>query len=276
VTKAEASSANLERSSDVRAAGTTMVGIVGLHKRFGALEVLRGVDLDVAAGEVVCVIGPSGSGKTTLLRCINFLEPYQAGRIEVDGQLVGFREKGNKLVQAREKDIARLRSETAMVFQQFNLFPHMTALRNVTFGPIKVRKLPKGEAERRGRELMARVGLADKARSYPSQLSGGQQQRVAIARALAMDPKVMLFDEVTSALDPELVGEVLEVMKELADSHGVTMIVVTHEMQFAREAADRIVFMDAGVVVEQGPPDQVLDHPQTERLQSFLSRFRRG
>jgi polar amino acid transport system ATP-binding protein len=276
VTKAETPAARLERSGGVRAAGTPMVRIAGLQKRFGALEVLRGVDLDVAPGEVVCIIGPSGSGKTTLLRCINFLESYQGGRIEVDGQLVGFREKGNKLVQAREKEIARLRSETAMVFQQFNLFPHMTALRNVTFGPIKVRKLPKNEAERRGRELMARVGLADKARSYPNQLSGGQQQRVAIARALAMDPKVMLFDEVTSALDPELVGEVLEVMKELADSHGVTMIVVTHEMQFAREAANRIVFMDAGVVVEQGPPEQILDQPQTERLQGFLSRFRRG
>ena len=253
-----------------------MVRIVGLHKRFGDLEVLRGVDLDVGAGETVCVIGPSGSGKTTLLRCINFLESYQAGRIEVDGHLVGFRERGGKLVPAPEKEIARLRAETAMVFQQFNLFPHMTALRNVAFGPTKVRRRAKGEAERRGLELLARVGLAEKATSYPSQLSGGQQQRVAIARALAMDPKVILFDEVTSALDPELVGEVLAVMRDLAQSHGVTMIVVTHEMQFAREAADRVVFMDGGVVVEQGPPGRVLDHPETERLQAFLSRFRRG
>lgn len=256
--------------------GGPMVRIEGLHKRFGQLEVLRGVDLEIAAGEVVCVIGPSGSGKTTLLRCINFLETYQAGRIYVDDQLVGYRERNGKLVSAPEKEVARLRAETAMVFQQFNLFPHMTAHKNVAFGPMKVRKVAKGEAERRGRELLARVGLADKEKSYPAQLSGGQQQRVAIARALAMEPKVMLFDEVTSALDPELVGEVLAVMKDLADSHGVTMIVVTHEMQFAREAANRVVFMDGGVVVEQGPPDQVLDHPQTERLRAFLSRFRRG
>ena len=252
-----------------------MVEIRQVEKYFGSLHVLRGVDLNVQTGEVVCVIGPSGSGKTTLLRCINFLETYQAGRIYVDGQLVGYRERNGRLVPAPEREVARLRTESAMVFQQFNLFPHMTALKNVTFGPMKVRKVTKGEAERRGRELLARVGLADKVKSYPAQLSGGQQQRVAIARALAMDPKVMLFDEVTSALDPELVGEVLAVMKDLAAGHGVTMIVVTHEMQFAREAADRVVFMDAGVVVEQGPPDQILDHPQTERLQSFLSRFRR-
>jgi polar amino acid transport system ATP-binding protein len=253
-----------------------MVRIVELHKRFGALEVLKGVNLDVAPGEVVCVIGPSGSGKTTLLRCINFLETYQAGRIYVDGQLVGYREKNGKLSPAPEKEIARLRTETAMVFQQFNLFPHMTALRNVTFGPTKVRRVDKGEATRRGMELLARVGLADKANTYPAQLSGGQQQRVAIARALAMNPKVMLFDEVTSALDPELVGEVLAVMRDLAATHGVTMIVVTHEMLFAREAADRVVFMDQGVVVEQGPPQQVLDNPESERLRTFLSRFRTG
>ncbi len=251
-----------------------MVRIAGVQKWYGDLHVLRGVDLDVATGEVVCIIGPSGSGKTTLLRCINFLETYQEGRIWVNGQLVGYRERNGKLVPAPEKEIARLRTETAMVFQQFNLFPHMTALENVTFGPIKVRKVPKETARQRGMELLARVGLADKASSYPSQLSGGQQQRVAIARALAMEPKVMLFDEVTSALDPELVGEVLAVMEDLAASHGVTMIVVTHEMLFAREAADRIVFMDEGVVVEQGPPADVLDNPKTARLQTFLKRFR--
>jgi polar amino acid transport system ATP-binding protein len=250
-----------------------MVKIRDLEKQYGSLEVLRGVDLDVAPGEVVVVIGPSGSGKTTMLRCINFLETYQGGRIHVDGHLVGYREKNGKLVPAPEKDIAQLRTETAMVFQQFNLFPHMTALRNITFGPMKVRKLSKDAAEQRGRELLARVGLAEKADSYPSQLSGGQQQRVAIARALAMEPKVMLFDEVTSALDPELVGEVLAVMKQLADSHGVTMIVVTHEMLFAREAANRVVFMDQGVIVEQGPPEQLIDHPRSERLQAFLKRF---
>jgi polar amino acid transport system ATP-binding protein len=251
-----------------------MVRIEQVHKYFGSLHVLRGVDLDVAPGEVVCIIGPSGSGKTTLLRCINFLETYQAGRIYVDGHLVGYRDKNGKLISAPEREIARLRTETAMVFQQFNLFPHMTALKNVTFGPLKVRKVPKSQAIRRGLELLERVGLADKANAYPAQLSGGQQQRVAIARALAMEPKVMLFDEVTSALDPELVGEVLAVMKDLAASHGVTMIVVTHEMLFAREAADRIVFMDQGVVVEQGPPARLLDDPQSERLQAFLSRFR--
>jgi polar amino acid transport system ATP-binding protein len=253
-----------------------MVKIEAVYKQFGALEVLRGVDLAVAPGEVVCVIGPSGSGKTTLLRCINFLETYQAGRIFVDGQLVGYHERNGKLYPAPEREVARLRAETAMVFQQFNLFPHLTALRNVTFGPIKVRGVAKDDAERRGLELLSRVGLADKADSYPAQLSGGQQQRVAIARALAMEPKVMLFDEVTSALDPELVGEVLEVMRQLAQSHGVTMIVVTHEMLFAREAADRIVFMDEGVIVEAGSPARVLDQPETERLRAFLSRFRQA
>jgi polar amino acid transport system ATP-binding protein len=253
--------------------GAPMVKIESVHKQFGTLEVLRGVDLTVAEGEVVCVIGPSGSGKTTLLRCINFLETYQAGRIFVDGTLVGYHERDGRLIPAPEREVARVRTETAMVFQQFNLFPHMTALRNVTFGPIKVRGVAKAEAERRGRELLARVELSDKADAYPAQLSGGQQQRVAIARALAMEPKVMLFDEVTSALDPELVGEVLDVMRQLAESHGVTMIVVTHEMLFAREAADRIVFMDQGVVVEEGSPGQILDQPRSERLRTFLSRF---
>jgi polar amino acid transport system ATP-binding protein len=250
-----------------------MVRIENVHKRFGSLEVLKGVSLTVESGEVVCILGPSGSGKTTLLRCINFLEPYDEGRIYVADDLVGYRERNGKLTPAPEKEIARVRSETAMVFQQFNLFPHMTALKNVAFGPMKVLGVAKDEAEQRARELLARVGLSEKADSYPAQLSGGQQQRVAIARALAMQPKVVLFDEVTSALDPELVGEVLAVMKDLADSHGVTMIVVTHEIMFAREAADRVVFMDGGVVVEAGPPAEVLGAPRSERLRAFLRRF---
>jgi polar amino acid transport system ATP-binding protein len=255
--------------SDTRA----LVRIENVQKRFGNLEVLKGVSLTVRSGEVVCVLGPSGSGKTTLLRCINFLEPYDAGRIYIGEDLVGYRERNGKLSPAPEKEIARVRAETAMVFQQFNLFPHMTALKNVAFGPVKVLGVSKDEAEQRARELLARVGLAEKADSYPMQLSGGQQQRVAIARALAMQPKVVLFDEVTSALDPELVGEVLAVMKDLADSHGVTMIVVTHEIMFAREAADRVVFMDGGVVVEEGPPAEVLGAPRSERLRTFLRRF---
>ncbi len=247
-----------------------IVQIKGVHKSFGNLQVLNGVDLDIAPGEVVCIIGPSGSGKTTMLRCINFLEEYQQGSIMVDGELVGYREKNGKRKGAPEKDIARMRAETAMVFQSFNLFPHMTALKNVAFGPMKVRKTNRAEAEANAVVLLERVGLGDKTDSYPSQLSGGQQQRVAIARALAMNPKVMLFDEVTSALDPELVGEVLGVMKQLAESHGVTMIVVTHEMSFARDVADRIIFMDGGVVVEDGPPNEILDHPKTDRLRTFL------
>lgn len=260
-------------SQNLNASPDAMVSIRNLHKSYGELQVLKGVDLDIAAGEVVCVIGPSGSGKTTMLRCINFLETYQDGRIYVDGQLVGYREQNGQLKPAPEKEIARLRTETSMVFQQFNLFPHMTALRNITFGPMKVRGTKKDVAEENARRLLDRVGLADKAGAYPSQLSGGQQQRVAIARALAMEPKVILFDEVTSALDPELVGEVLDVMTDLAQSHGVTMIVVTHEMGFAREVADRIIFMDGGVVVEQGEPRNVLEHPESERLQAFLRRM---
>lgn len=260
-------------SSPASESGHPMVRIQDIHKRFGDLEVLKGIDLDVQQGEVVCIIGASGSGKTTLLRCINFLETYDSGRIYVDNELVGYHERGGRLVLAREKDVARIRAETAMVFQQFNLFPHMTALDNVAFGPIKVRGMAKEAARTRARELLDRVGLSDKAGVYPAQLSGGQQQRVAIARALAMAPKVMLFDEVTSALDPELVGEVLAVMEDLAASHGVTMIVVTHEMMFAREAADRVVFMDGGVIVEQGSPDQVIGNPRSERLQAFLRRF---
>ena len=253
--------------------GHPMVRIEDVHKRYGNLEVLKGINFEVESGEVVCIIGASGSGKTTLLRCINFLETYESGRIYVDNELVGYRERDGRLIPAREKDIARVRAETAMVFQQFNLFPHMTALANVAFGPIKVRGVAKDEANRRARELLTRVGLSDKADVYPAQLSGGQQQRVAIARALAMGPKVMLFDEVTSALDPELVGEVLAVMEDLAASHGVTMIVVTHEMMFAREAADRVVFMDGGVIVEEGPPEEVIGNPRSNRLRAFLRRF---
>ncbi|MGI9252145.1 MAG: amino acid ABC transporter ATP-binding protein [Thermomicrobiales bacterium] len=253
-----------------------MVEIRDVHKRFGENEVLKGVTLSVAPGETVCIIGPSGSGKTTLLRCINFLETYDAGQIEVAGEPVGYRMRDGKRVAVGERDVARMRAETSMVFQQFNLFPHMTALENVTFGPMKVRGVPKAEATERAIDLLDRVGLREKAASYPSQLSGGQQQRVAIARALAMEPKVMLFDEVTSALDPELVGEVLEVMKDLASSQGVTMIVVTHEMLFAREAANRVVFMDGGVVVESGPPAEVFGAPKSERLRSFLRRYSNG
>lgn len=257
-------------------AGAPMVRISQVQKYFGKLHVLRGVDLDVNTGEVVCIIGPSGSGKTTLLRCINFLETYQDGRIYVDGKLVGYREKNGRLSPAPEREIARVRAETSMVFQNFNLFPHMTALKNVAFGPSKVKGVPKAAAQQRASELLRRVGLADKADSYPAQLSGGQQQRVAIARALAMDPKVMLFDEVTSALDPELVGEVLAVMRQLAETERKTMIVVTHEMGFARDVGTRVVFMDQGVIVEQGAPRDVLENPQTERLKSFLTRFKLG
>jgi polar amino acid transport system ATP-binding protein len=264
-----------EETGTVITAGP-MVRIEDVHKRFGALHVLKGVNLAVQPGEVVCIIGPSGSGKTTLLRCINFLETYDEGRIYVNDELVGYRERDGRLVPAREKDVARVRAETAMVFQQFNLFPHMTALDNVAFGPIRVRGIARDEARRKARELLARVGLAEKADVYPAQLSGGQQQRVAIARALAMEPKVMLFDEVTSALDPELVGEVLAVMEGLAASHGVTMVVVTHEMLFAREAADRVVFMDDGVVVEEGSPEAVLGRPRSDRLRAFLRRFHTG
>jgi polar amino acid transport system ATP-binding protein len=253
--------------------GQSMVQIAGVHKFFGDLHVLRGVDLEIAAGEVVCVIGPSGSGKTTLLRCINFLETYQQGRIYVDGQLVGYRDVRGHLKPAKERDVARVRAETAMVFQSFNLFPHMTALKNVTFGPMKVLHEPKADVERRGRELLERVGLADKADAYPAQLSGGQQQRVAIARAVAMNPKVMLFDEVTSALDPELVGEVLAAMKQLAETHGVTMIVVTHEMAFARDVAKRVCFIHEGRILEEGPPEEIFSAPREERTQQFLQRI---
>ncbi|MBF4999804.1 amino acid ABC transporter ATP-binding protein [Nocardia sp. BSTN01] len=241
-------------------------------KNFGALQVLQGVSLEVARGQVMCLIGPSGSGKSTFLRCINHLERVNAGRLYVDGDLVGYRERGGKLYELRPRESARQRRDVGMVFQHFNLFPHRTALANVVEAPIHVKKISRSQAVARARELLDRVGLADKADAYPAQLSGGQQQRVAIARALAMDPKLMLFDEPTSALDPELVGEVLTVMRELAQS-GMTMVVVTHEMGFAREVADQLVFMDGGVVVEAGDPREVLANPQHERTQAFLSRI---
>jgi polar amino acid transport system ATP-binding protein len=248
-----------------------MVRAEGVRKRFGRLEVLKGIDLEVRRGEVMCMLGPSGSGKSTFLRCINHLEEINAGRLSVDGELVGYRESGGKLYELHEHEVARKRAEIGMVFQHFNLFPHMTALDNVTLAPIRVKGVPRSDARNRGQQLLQRVGLGDKLDSYPVALSGGQQQRVAIARALAMEPKLMLFDEPTSALDPELVGDVLDAMRQLARD-GMTMIVVTHEMGFAREVADTVVFIDAGVVVESGPPAQVLSSPRHERTRAFLSK----
>jgi polar amino acid transport system ATP-binding protein len=248
-----------------------MVNAEAVHKRFGRLEVLKGIDLQVRRGEVLCLLGPSGSGKSTLLRCINHLEKINSGRLWVDGELVGYRESGDKLHELRERDVARKRAEIGMVFQHFNLFPHMTALENVLLAPLRVAGVAREDAQRRARDLLARVGLADKLDTYPVALSGGQQQRVAIARALAMQPKLMLFDEPTSALDPELVGDVLDAMRELA-REGMTMVVVTHEMGFAREVADNVAFMDEGVVVEYGPPSQVLGAPRHERTRSFLAK----
>jgi polar amino acid transport system ATP-binding protein len=248
-----------------------MVDADRVWKSFGKLQVLRGISLQVHPGEVVCLLGPSGSGKTTFLRCINHLEKISAGRLFVDGELVGYREHGSKLVERSAREIAAQRARMAMVFQQYNLFPHRTVLDNVIEAPVRVKKEPRGEATERGMAMLSRVGLADKASAYPGQLSGGQQQRVAIARALTMRPKLMLFDEPTSALDPELVGEVLDVMRGLAHE-GMTMVVVTHEIGFAREVADRVVLMDGGVVVESGPPQQVLVDPQHERTRSFLAK----
>ncbi|MEU4965741.1 amino acid ABC transporter ATP-binding protein [Streptomyces smyrnaeus] len=250
---------------------STMVKAERVCKSFGHVEVLKGIDLEVKTGEVFCVVGPSGSGKSTFLRCINHLEKINAGRLYVDGTLVGYREKGGRLYELRDREVAAQRRDIGMVFQRFNLFPHMTAVENVMEAPVQVKRTPRSEARRRATELLDRVGLADKVDSYPAQLSGGQQQRVAIARALAMDPKLMLFDEPTSALDPELVGEVLDVMKALARD-GMTMVVVTHEMGFAREVGDSLVFMDGGVVVESGDPKDVLGNPQHERTKSFLSK----
>ncbi|MFI5942698.1 amino acid ABC transporter ATP-binding protein [Streptomyces uncialis] len=244
-----------------------------VRKRFADTEVLRGIDLEVRSGEVLCVIGPSGSGKSTLLRCFNHLERIDAGRVWVDGELVGYEQHGTSgrvLRERREKEIRAQRERVGMVFQRFHLFPHRTAVQNVMEGPVVVKRRPRADAERRARELLDRVGLADRADHYPAQLSGGQQQRVAIARALAMDPTLMLFDEPTSALDPELVGEVLGVMQDLARS-GMTMIVVTHEMGFAREVADRVVFMDEGLVVESGHPDELFTAPRHDRTRAFLS-----
>ena len=250
---------------------TAMVKAESVHKRFGRLEVLKGIDVEVQPGEVMVIIGPSGSGKSTFLRCVNHLEKINAGRLWVDGELVGYREAGGKIYELRENEVARKRAEIGMVFQHFNLFAHMTALENVIEAPMRVKGQSRGNARIDGRELLARVGLVDKSDAYPAQLSGGQQQRVAIARALAMEPKLMLFDEATSALDPELVGEVLDVMRGLADD-GMTMIVVTHEMGFAREVGDSLVFMDDGVIVEQGTPRDVLAAPREPRTQAFLSK----
>ncbi|WP_411141351.1 amino acid ABC transporter ATP-binding protein [Streptomyces sp. x-80] len=248
-----------------------MVRAEGVHKSFGSAHILKGIDLEVAPKEVFCLIGPSGSGKSTFLRCINHLEKVNAGRLSVDGELVGYRERDGKLYELRDREVAARRRDIGMVFQRFNLFPHMTAVENIMEAPIQVKGESKAAARERATKLLDRVGLADKAANYPSQLSGGQQQRVAIARALAMEPKLMLFDEPTSALDPELVGDVLDVMKDLA-ADGMTMIVVTHEMGFAREVGDSLVFMDDGVVVESGHPREVLGAPKHERTKSFLSK----
>ena len=248
-----------------------MVRAENVHKCYGRLEVLRGIDLEVAPREVLCIVGPSGSGKSTFLRCINHLEKIDAGRLSVDGELVGYQERGGRIYELREREVCRKRAEIGMVFQRFNLFPHKTALENVREAPVRVKGENQRSAEERGRTLLDRVGLGDKVDVYPNQLSGGQQQRVAIARALAMQPKLMLFDEPTSALDPELVGEVLDVMRGLAQD-GMTMIVVTHEMGFAREVGDALVFMDGGVIVESGPPREVLANPQHQRTKAFLSK----
>ena len=243
-----------------------------VRKHFGSLEVLKGIDMEVAAGEVVCLIGPSGSGKSTFLRCINHLEKIDGGSLTVEGELVGYRRQGNRLYELRDKEVCARRAGIGMVFQHFNLFPNMTALGNVTVGPVRVKKEEREEVRSRATALLNQVGLSDKIDAYPSQLSGGQKQRVAIARALAMQPKLMLFDEPTSALDPELVGEVLEVMRGLAKG-GMTMLVVTHELGFARDVADRVVFMDQGAVVEAGRPQDVLAAPKEARTRAFLSRL---
>ena len=250
---------------------TPMVRAEAVRKQFGLLKVLKGISLEVAPSEVFCLVGPSGSGKSTFLRCINHLENIDGGRLSVDGELVGYRERGGKLYELKEREVAAKRSEIGMVFQGFNLFPHMTVLENIIEAPVRVKREAKAVAVKRAATLLDRVGLKDKRDAYPAQLSGGQQQRVAIARALAMEPKLMLFDEPTSALDPELVGEVLDVMRQLA-ADGMTMVVVTHEMSFAREVGDALVFMDGGVVVEAGHPRDVLANPQEDRTKAFLSK----
>ncbi|TMG31188.1 MAG: amino acid ABC transporter ATP-binding protein [Chloroflexi bacterium] len=248
-----------------------MVKAEAVHKNFGRLEVLRGIDLEVNPRDVMCMIGPSGSGKSTFLRCINHLEKIDAGRLSVDGELVGYRQRGDRIYELPDAEVCKKRAEIGMVFQHFNLFPHMTVLENLAEAPVRVKRESRAVAADRARRLLERVGLAEKVDAYPRQLSGGQQQRVAIARALAMQPKLMLFDEPTSALDPELVGEVLDVMRALAED-GMTMIVVTHEIGFAREVGDTLVFMDGGVIVEAGKPRDVLANPQQERTRSFLSK----
>ncbi len=250
---------------------TVMVELTDVHKSFGSLEVLRGVSLRVRQGEVAVILGPSGSGKSTLLRTINHLEKIQTGTVEVDGELLGYRRSGDRLHELPEREVLRQRTSIGFVFQNFNLFPHLTVRENVSEAPRSAQRRPRAEVDALVDRLLDRVGLADKADAYPRTLSGGQQQRVAIARALALEPKVVLFDEPTSALDPELVGEVLEVMKGLARS-GTTMLVVTHEIGFAREVADTVVFMDAGLIVEQGPPSQVIDHPRHERTRAFIGK----
>jgi polar amino acid transport system ATP-binding protein len=261
----------VENTQDAVEPKEVVLRVSGVRKRFGANEVLKGVDLVVERGEVMCIIGPSGSGKSTLLRSMNHLEEIDGGRVELDGELVGYRQRGNRYVTLPEKELAAQRARMGMVFQSFNLFPHMTVLENVIEAPICVQRRRPAEIKEEAITLLKRVGLADKSHAYPRQLSGGQQQRVAIARALAMKPRLMLFDEPTSALDPELVGEVLEVMKGLARD-GLTMVVVTHEMGFAREVADSVLFMDGGVVVERGRPNDVLQNPQEPRTKDFLSR----
>lgn len=250
---------------------TAMVEARGVRKSFGSTEILRGIDLRVERGSVTCLIGPSGSGKTTFLRCINHLEKVDAGRLYVDERLVGYTERNGRLYEMKERQTARSRLNAGMVFQRFNLFPHMTVLENIVEGPVQVLGRRRDEVAAEAQVLLERVGLGNRGQSYPQELSGGQQQRIAIARALAMKPKLMLFDEPTSALDPELVGEVLDVMKSLAEA-GMTMVVVTHELGFARQVSDQVVFMDQGVVVESGPPAQVLGAPQHERTQAFLSK----
>jgi polar amino acid transport system ATP-binding protein len=247
-----------------------MVDARNVRKHFGTHQVLKGINLEVGAGQVMCLLGPSGSGKSTFLRCINHLERIDGGRIYVDGELIGYTQRGDRAREMKSREIAAQRRSIGMVFQRFNLFPHLTALENITEAPVGIAGQRKGDARTRGMELLERVGLTDRAVIYPAQLSGGQQQRVAIARALAMDPKLMLFDEPTSALDPELVGDVLDVMRALAQS-GMTMIVVTHEIGFAREVADQVVFMDDGVVVESGVPADVINKPQHERTKVFLN-----
>ena len=245
--------------------------VEGVRKSYGHVEVLKGIDMQVAPGEVACLVGPSGSGKSTFLRCINHLEKINSGRLYVHGELVGYQEKKGRLYELSDREVCRKRAEIGMVFQNFNLFQHMSVLENIIEAPMRVLKISKEEAVVHARELLELVGLSGREESLPKQLSGGQQQRVAITRALAMRPKLMLFDEPTSALDPELVGEVLTAMQDLANS-GMTMIVVTHEMGFARKVADTVAFMDAGLIVEFGPPDQVLDEPQHERTKSFFSK----